>query len=166
MINNEIGTTLIENIKYNLTEETYDNSIFTIKKFEGKLDENVIKVEKHIYNYLKFDSKIERKFAESVLEIGTEIKVYAKLPSDFKIETPVGNYNPDWAIVIQNGDEKKIYFIAETKGSLDSMEIREKERLKIEYAKKHFEILNSIFEDKKIKYGVVDNYDALMKIVK
>ncbi|KLO24961.1 restriction endonuclease [Marinitoga sp. 1155] len=166
LINNEIGTTLIENIKYNLTEETYDNSIFTIKKFEGKLDENVIKVEKHIYNYLKFDSRIERKFAESGLEIGTEIKVYAKLPSDFKIETPVGNYNPDWAIVIQNGDEKNIYFIAETKGSLDSMEIREKERLKIEYAKKHFEVLNSIFEDKKIKYDVVDNYDALMKIVK
>lgn len=165
LINNEIGTTLIENIKYNLTNETYDNSIFAIKKFRGKLNEDIIEVEKHIYDYLKIDSKIEKTFAKDGLEIGKEIKVYAKLPRDFKIKTPVGDYNPDWAIVIQNGDEKEIFFIAETKGSLNSMEIREKEKLKIEYAKKHFEALNSIFEDKKIRYDVVDNYETLMSML-
>ncbi|WP_129407982.1 hypothetical protein [Marinitoga lauensis] len=166
LINNEIGTVLIESIKYNLTNKTYDNSIFTIKNFKGKLGEDIIEVKKHIYDYLKIDSNIERKFAENGLEIGKEIKVYAKLLKNFKIETPVGNYNPDWAIVIENGDEKEIFFIAETKGSLDSMEIREKERLKIEYAKKHFEALNSIFEDKKINYDVVDSYETLIKKIK
>jgi type III restriction enzyme len=117
---------------------------------------------KHIYEYLQFDSKIEKEFAANGLERGSEIKVYAKLPSNFKIETPVGNYNPDWAIVIQNNDEKEIFFIAETKGSLDTLEIREREKLKIEYAKKHFEALNSIFEEDKIKYDVVDSYENLI----
>ncbi len=163
LIINEIGTMLIKYIKYNITEETYSDDIFTIKTFRGKLNEDIIKVKKHIYDYLKFDSKIEKVFAKDGLEVGGETRLYAKLPREFKIETPVGNYNPDWAIIFDKGDEKEIFFIAETKGNMDSMELRKKESLKIEYAKKYFEALNSIFSDKKIKYDVVNTYEDLIK---
>ena len=76
----------------------------------------MLEVQKHIYDYVKTDSKIERKFAQE-LESGEAI-VYAKLPSGFKIPTPVGNYNPDWAIVFETKETKHVYFIAETKGSM------------------------------------------------
>ena len=95
LINEEKATTLINNITYHKTEETYSDDIFTINKFNGSLHENVLEVKKHIYDYVKTDSNIERKFAQE-LESGEAI-VYAKLPSGFKIPTPVGNYNPDWA---------------------------------------------------------------------
>ncbi len=87
--------------------------------------------------------------------------IYAKLPRDFKIPTPLGSYNPDWAIVFDNKEFKYIYFIAETKGSMDTLEFRETEKRKIEYAKKHFEAL----KDDNIKYDVVDSYDSLLNKV-
>ena len=96
------------------------------------------------------------------MENGDEIFIYAKLPHKFKIPTPVGNYNPDWAIVFDTEKIKYIYFIAETKGSMDSLQLKGSEELKIEYAKKHFASLN----DKDIRYDVVDSYDNLLNILK
>jgi type III restriction enzyme len=105
---------------------------------------------------LKYDSKTEREFAKN-LEAG-EIIVYAKLPSKFKIPTPAGYYNPDFAILFKK--EKTIYFIAETKGSLKSMELKGKEKAKIEYAKRHFEKLSEL-TNSEIKYKVVKTFDDL-----
>ncbi|MDD4290206.1 MAG: DEAD/DEAH box helicase family protein, partial [Patescibacteria group bacterium] len=126
LISNEKAATLINSIIYSKTDNNYSDDIFTVNNLNGSLGDNVIEVKKHIYNYLKIDSDIEKKFAND-LESG-EVVVYAKPPRDFKIPTPVGNYNPDWAIVFDNNDFKYIYFIAETKGTMNTLEFREVEK--------------------------------------
>jgi type III restriction enzyme len=158
-INQEKAATLINNITYSKVDQTYDDSIFTINNFKGSLQKNIQEVKKHIYDYVKTDSKQERQFA-SRLEQG-EVLVYAKLPGGFKIPTPVGNYNPDWAIVFDTEEVKYVYFIAETKGSMSSLDLRKNEDLRIEYARKHFEALNHA----DVKYDVVDSYEKLMNMV-
>ncbi len=159
IINEQKSTTLINNIVYSKIDKTYTDEIFTVNNFKGSLNENILKVKKHIYDYVKTDSKIERQFAEDLEN--WEISVYAKLPSWFKISTPVWNYNPDWAIVFDKQDVKYIYFIAETKWSMSSMDLKWSEKLKIEYAKKHFESLAY----SNVKYWVIDNYSNLLNEV-
>ena len=159
IINDEKATTLINNIVYSKTDNTYEDKIFTVNNFKGSLNSNILEVKKHVYDYLKTDSKIEREFAKE-LEIG-EVLVYSKLPNDFKIPTPVGNYNPDWAIVFDTDKFKYVYFIAETKGSMESMQLREIEKKKIDYAKKHFEALGH----SDIKFDVISTYDDLINKV-
>ncbi len=155
IINNEKAATLINNIIYSKTDKTYSDEIFTVNNFKGSLSENILKVKRHVYDYLKTDSKTERAFATD-LESG-EVLVYAKLPNDFKIPTPVGNYNPDWAIVFDTDKFKYVYFIAETKGSMNSLQLREIEKKKIDYAKKHFYALGHA----DIKYDVITTYQDL-----
>lgn len=159
LINQEKATTIIDGITYHKTDKKFDNDIFTINNVRGELGENAIDVRKHIYDFLVTDSKNEREFAKR-LESG-EVTVYAKLPNGFKIPTPVGNYNPDWAIVFDNPSFKYIYFIAETKGSMDSLELRDVEKAKIECAKKHFACISN----NEVKYDVVDSYDSLINIL-
>lgn len=161
LILNEKAATLINSISYSKLSDSYSDEVFTVNNIKGSLSKDILEVKKHIYDYLKVDSDIEKKFAQD-LESG-QVMIYAKLPRDFKIPTPLGNYNPDWAIVFDNKDFKYIYFIAETKGTLDSLELRGVEKQKIEYAKKHFETL----KEDNIKYDVVDSYDSLLnKIMK
>lgn len=159
LINQEKATTVIDGITYHKTENKFDNDIFTINNVRGELGENAIDVKKHIYDFLVTDSKNEREFAKK-LEAG-EVTVYAKLPNGFKIPTPVGNYNPDWAIVFDNEQFKYVYFIAETKGSMDSLELRDVEKAKIECAKKHF----SCISNNEVKYDVVDSYESLINLL-
>lgn len=159
LINTEKATTIINGITYYKTDQKYDNDIFTINNVRGELGINAIDVKKNIYDFLVTDSKTEKEFARD-LEKG-EVTVYAKLPNGFKIPTPVGNYNPDWAIVFDNDHVKHIYFIAETKGTLNSLELREVEKAKIECAKKHFESISN----GTIKYDVVDSYKTLIDMV-
>lgn len=159
LINQEKATTVIDGITYHKTENKFDNDIFTINNVRGELGENAIDVKKHIYDFLVTDSKNEREFAKK-LESG-QVTVYAKLPNGFKIPTPVGNYNPDWAIVFDNSQFKYVYFIAETKGSMDSLELRDVEKAKIECAKKHFECISN----GEVKYDVVDSYESLINLL-
>lgn len=161
LINEQKATTIIESITYDVINDTFDTDVFTKNTLKGQLGQNAIAVEKHIYDYVVTDSKIERAFAKE-LDTSKEVNIYAKLPRGFYIPTPVGDYNPDWAIVFKEGDVKHIYFIAETKGSLDSMELREVEKAKIECARRHFAKLNS----DQLKYDVVNSYEKLMEIVK
>lgn len=156
LINNEKATTLINNITYSKINECYDDDVFTINNFKGSLVENILQVKKHIYDYVKTDSKIERAFAQDLEN--NDVMVYAKLPSSFSIPTPLGPYNPDWAIVFDTEDYKYIYFIAETKGTMETLQLRESEHKKIEYAKKHFKALGHT----DIKYDVIDTYQSLM----
>ncbi|WOE71130.1 DEAD/DEAH box helicase family protein [Hydrogenimonas thermophila] len=153
IIEEEKATTFINSIKYTKTGE-FNSDIFTINNFKGKLEEDLIDLKKHIYDYLKFDSKVEEVFAKN-LDVSDEVVVFAKLPHKFKIPTPAGYYNPDFGILFKD----TIYFIAETKGSLKSMELKGKEKAKIEYAKKHFEMLKSV------KYKVVTNFDDLINSI-
>ncbi len=118
------------------------------------------KVENHIYDYAFWDSKIERTFVKE-LDTSTEVVVYAKLPRGFSIPAPVGNYNPDWAISFKEGAVKHVYFIAETKGSMSSLQLKEIENTKIKCAKKFFEKITS----DQVKYDVVNSYEKLMEVV-
>ena len=158
IIEEEKATTFIQSIVYNESGQ-FDTEIFTINNFRGKLEEDIIEVKKHIYDYLKFDSMIEKKFAKDLES--SDIIVYAKLPNKFKIPTPAGYYNPDFAIFFKK--EKTIYFIAETKGSLKSMELRGREKAKIEYAKKHFSYLSNLHtNDNNLIYKVVNSVEELL----
>lgn len=162
-INEQKAATLINNITYHKTDSVYEDDIFTVNNFHGSLSENILEVKKHIYKYVKTDSKVERAFASNLELDDNKVLVYAKLPHGFKIPTPVGNYNPDWAIVFDNKDVKYIYFIAETKGSMSTLQLKGIEKQKIDYAKKHFESLSS----SDIFYDVVDSYESLLdKVMK
>jgi len=157
IINTQKAKLLVSGIKYFKTDEVYETDIFTIPNFKYNLAKDTIPVERHIYDYLKYDSKVEKQFAKD-MEDG-QIVVYAKLPDGFKIPTPMGNYNPDWAVVFNGTDKKDIYFVAETKGNcIDKSQLKASEDLKIEYAKKYFECLN----DESISYDCVANYGELM----
>jgi type III restriction enzyme len=161
LINEQKASTVIESITYDILSDTFEADVFMKNTLSGQLGQNAMRVDKHIYDFVVTDSKIERAFA-SAMDVSNEVVVYAKLPRGFFIQTPVGKYNPDWAIVFKEEDVKHIYFIAETKGSLDSMELREIEKAKIECARKHFAQLNTDH----LKYDVVNNYEKLMEIVK
>jgi len=160
LINEQKATVIIQHITYNKLESSYDMSVFTEPSLKGKLGYNAMSAQKHLYDYILYDSTNERNFAEK-LDTCDEVSVYVKLPSGFYIQTPVGKYNPDWAIAFHDGHVKHIYFVAETKGSLSSMELRKIEEAKIQCAKEHFKAIST----DKVKYEVVDNYETLMKLV-
>jgi len=160
LINEQKATTVIEHLAYDPINDHHNSDIFTQEKPRESFDK-AMKVDHHIYDYVFTDSKIEKEFATK-LDTATEVVVYAKLPNSFFIPTPVGNYNPDWAIAFQEGSVKHVYFIAETKGSMSSMDLRKVEEVKIECARKFFAKITS----DQVKYDVVDSYDALMAMVK
>ena len=115
---------------------------------------------RHLYDHILYDSTNERTFAEN-LDTSEEVAVYVKLPSGFYITTPVGKYNPDWAIAFNDGKVKHIYFVAETKGSMSSMQLRLIEDAKIHCAREHFKAIST----ENVKYDVVDSYETLMNQV-
>lgn len=155
IIKEQKSTMIVETIHYNMTEGKYDSNIFTVK---SKMDfDKAYEAKKHITDYVFSDSKGERQFAHD-LDEAKEVVVYAKLPRTFQIPTPVGNYAPDWAIAMEVDGIKHIFFIAETKGSMGSMEIRGIEKAKIECAEK---LYNSI-STAKVKYHKVTSYSDLL----
>ena len=160
LIKEQKATMIIEHLAYDPIEETYDSLIFTAEKNQEDFSK-AFKAKNHIYDYVFTDSKGERGFVEE-LDVSTEVKVYAKLPRGFAIPTPVGDYNPDWAIAFNAGKVRHIYFIAETKGSMSNLELRPIEKSKIECARKFFAKITS----KEVEYEVVDSYEKLMALVK
>lgn len=164
LINEQKATTVIEHLTYDLTTEEYDQNIFTEVQSNQSFSKASEPLKRHIYDYLITDSKIEKKFAEH-LEISNEVVVYAKLPRGFFIPTPVGNYNPDWAIAFEEGTVKHVYFVAETKGNMNSMELREIEATKIKCARKFFEEINANISPKRVTYDVVNSYEKLIEVV-
>lgn len=160
LINEQKATMVVEHISYDPLNETHSQDIFTIEKPENRLD-TAYKAKRHIYDYVVTDSGIERDFVED-METRKEVVVYAKLPKSFFIPTPVGNYNPDWAIAFHEKGVKHVYFIAETKGSMSSMELRKVEEAKIECATKFFNTIDTA----QVKYGVVNSYDTLLDLVR
>lgn len=162
LINNEKATAIIQHIAYNVLDDKYDTDLFTDATIKGKLDVNAMKVDKHLFDHIVYDSTNEKKFAKE-LDVATDVAVYVKLPDGFYISTPVGRYNPDWAIAFKNGAVKHIYFVAETKGSMDTLELRGIEDAKIHCAREHFKVISG----EKVMYDVVDSYQALLdKVMK
>ncbi|SCZ87027.1 type III restriction-modification system endonuclease [Nitrosomonas mobilis] len=164
LINEQKATIIIERLSYDSIAETHDIDIFTAGQSKQDFTRASEKLKNHIYDYCVTDSKVERKFVEE-LDTSTEVVVYAKLPRGFLIPTPVGDYNPDWAISFKEGSVKHIYFVAETKGSMSSMELRAIEHTKIDCARKFFAEINRRIDPEHVKYDVVTSYGKLMEIV-
>lgn len=163
LINEQKATMIVEHISYNTIEGEYDSSIFTAEKSTQSFDKAFL-AKKAIQDYVFTDGSaeksIERRFAED-LDAADEVCVYAKLPRSFQIPTPVGNYAPDWAIAFYEGKVKHIFFIAETKGTMDSLELRPIEQAKIECAKKLFNEMST----ENVKYSQVASYRDLLDVM-
>lgn len=160
LINDEKATAIVQHITYDVLDEKYDTDIFTDPTIKGKLDQNAMKAKKHLYDHIIYDSDNERKFA-SKLDVCNDVAVYVKLPDGFYISTPVGKYNPDWAIAFYKETVKHIYFVAETKGSMDTMELREVEKAKIHCAEEHFKAICP----GEVVYKMINGYDQLLNEV-
>ena len=160
LINDEKATAIIQHITYNVLDERYDTDIFTEPTIKGKLGTNAMKAQRHLYDHIVYDSTNERDFATD-LDTNTDVAVYVKLPDSFYIATPVGHYNPDWAIAFYEGTVKHIYFVAETKGSMSSMQLRLIEESKIHCAREHFKAISN----GNVVYDVVDSYQTLLEKV-
>ena len=164
-IREQKSSIIVEHIEYNQIEGSYDMDIFTQEKHTS-LDK-AFKAKKSILDYIFTDGNaeesIERQFVEK-LEEANEVVVYAKLPKGFHIPTPMGNYSPDWAIAFEEGKVKHVYFVAETKGSMSSLQLREIEKNKIKCATKLYEKLSR--DDVKFSFGKVDSFETLLTLVK
>lgn len=160
LINEEKATAIIEHITYDVLDDKYDTRIFTSPSVKGRLGKNAMKAKKHLYDHLVYDSASEENFARE-LDSDKDVAVYVKLPGGFYISTPVGRYNPDWAIAFYEDNIKHIYFIAETKGSMNSLQLRLIEEAKIHCAREHFRAISK----GNVVYDVVDSYKSLLEKV-
>lgn len=160
IIVDEKATTIIDHVSYHQLDEEFDTDIFT-----ERMPENIskaLRAEKNIQDYVFFDSIVEKEFAEA-MDLASEVCVYAKMPRTFKIPTPVGEYAPDWAIAFREGSVHHVYFIAETKGTMDTMELSTVEQTKIACAKKVFNELST----SQVRFeGPIASYDELLGIVR
>lgn len=163
IINEQKATAIIEHITYDKLTEVFSTDIFTepaLKK--GALGVNAMATGRHLYDYVICDSTNERDFAAELEAHNQEVEVYVKLPKGFYISTPVGKYNPDWAIAFYEGKVKHIYFVAETKGDMSTLELRDIEKAKAHCAREHFRAISG----ENVKYDVVDSYDELWNLVR
>lgn len=163
LINEQKATVIVEHLTYDALEERFDSAIFTENQTAQDFTKAGEKLRKHIYDYVITDSTTERDFVTE-LDSSHEVAVYAKLPRGFFIPTPVGDYNPDWAIAFTDGSVKHVYFVAETKGSLSTLQLRGIEDAKIECARRFFRSL-SAKNGENVKYDVVSSYTELMQLV-
>ena len=141
IINRQKRVALVDGIKYQRLgdEHFYAQELFEREELTGYL-KNMLNAEKSVYEKVVYDSDTERDFA-SQLEMNNAIKVYAKLPGWFRVPTPLGTYNPDWAVLVEQDGAERLYFVVETKSSLFTDDQRNKESAKIECGKAHFTAL-------------------------
>ena len=149
IINEQMRLHIVDGIKYHKIggNEYYSQELFENEELFGYIQNNLVESTKSPYEYVVYDSKVESNLSME-FEQSDNVSVYAKLPSWFKIDTPLGTYNPDWVVSWKEGDEEKLYFVVESKGSKSELDLRPKELSKIECGKRHFESLNS-----KLKVG-------------
>lgn len=163
LIKEQKATMIVEHISYDQIEGSYDSTIFTAEKSSQTFDK-AFRANKAVQDYVftdgSADKSIERRFVED-LDAAEEVCVYAKLPKGFHIPTPVGNYSPDWAIAFYEGTVKHIFFVAETKGTMDSLNLRPIEQAKISCAKKLFNEMST----SNVKYHDVDSYQSLLTVM-
>ena len=154
---------IVDGIKYEKIDDYYEQSQFEVEKEEdalvGYLEKNAVATRdedpRSLYTHVLYDSDIEKDFVDR-LENDEEVRLYVKLPGWFTVDTPLGGYNPDWAILMEKDDIKKLYFVVETKGSLEDDDLRRRERDKIRCAKKHFKVLES-----DVVYEVATDFDEV-----
>ena len=157
IINERKASAVIEHIAYHKMDQQYEADIFSEQELRGRIGIDALPSTKSLYDLVVVDSQgVEKRFAEE-LEQQEIVEVYTKLPRGFYISTPMGRYNPDWAIAFREGSVKHIYFVAETKGSEDVTQLREVEQNKIECARRHFASIS----DSTVKFDVVSSYSSL-----
>ena len=164
IIKEQKATVIIEQLTYDTINDCHDVSIFTTAQTGNDFSRATEILKKHIFDYAMIDSDIERQFV-SELDTSNDVVVYAKLPRGFLIPTPVGDYNPDWAIAFVEGQYKHIYFVAETKGTLSSMKLRPAEKTKIDCARKFFKAIDKDESPNNVRYEMVDSYSALVDLI-
>lgn len=172
LINEQKATMIVEHITYSRTENTYESAVFTAEKRSdfSKAYRSKKNVQDYVFadGYAHDGNSVERRMAEA-MDIAEEVCVYAKLPKGFSIPTPVGNYSPDWAIAFNKGTVKHIFFIAETKGTMETLNLKPIEQAKIKCAKKLFAELSALAvkedEEAYVVYHDVDSYQSLLNIM-
>ena len=165
IIKEQKATTVIEHLTYDATADRHDTTIFPVTQSCADLSQAVGDLRNHIYDYAVVDSGVERQFVKD-LDTNDEIVVYSKLPKGFFIPTPVGDYNPDWAIAFKQQSVQHIFFVAETKGSQPSLKFRALEHEKIKCARKFFEEIAKTVPNDQVKYDVVSDFSELMSAVR
>jgi type III restriction enzyme len=159
IIKEQKATVIVEHLAYDPVEDRHDIDIFTAGRPRDDFS-RAVKTERQIYDYVFTDSKVEKDFVAE-LDVSSEVVVYAKLPKGFAIPTPVGDYNPDWAISFKEGAVKHVFFIAETKGSMSSMQLKAIEQCRIDCARKFFAKITT----DQVRYDVVTSYADLLHLV-
>ncbi|MCL2868534.1 MAG: type III restriction endonuclease subunit R [Candidatus Bathyarchaeota archaeon] len=160
IINGKKAKAIINQITYGKMPDAFGMEIFTEQNLKGSIDVNAMETERHLYDYVIYDSNTERDFATALEEHKKEVEIYVKLPRSFYINTPVGKYNPDWAIAFYENKVKHVYFVAETKGTESEMQLRDIEKAKADCARAHFHAISS----DKVVYDIVTNYDRLWEL--
>ncbi len=161
LVDEQKASTIIEHITYDMLDEQWSaEEIFVDATITGEYGQNVVDAEKHIFDKLRYDSSVEKDFGAE-LDTADMVELYVKLPGGFYINTPMGKYNPDWAISFKEGSVKHIYFVAETKGNTSDVQLREIEKAKIECARRHFSVISS----DTVKYSAVSSYSELLTLV-
>jgi type III restriction enzyme len=150
---------IVDGVKYEKLgeDEFYAQELFQDEELYGYLSKNMMESDKSVYEYVVYDSGVEEEFARR-FENNNSIKVYAKLPDWFKIETPLGSYNPDWAVLLENSNEEKLYFVLETKGNILAEELRLREVSKIACGHKHFEAIGN-----EVEFLEIDNFNNFIE---
>jgi restriction endonuclease len=164
LVNEQKATVIVEHLVYTMLADRFDTTVFTESQTKQDLSQAGDKLKRHISDYVVTDSQTKRQFVTE-LDTSADVAVYAKLPREFFIPTPLGNYNPDWAIAFKEGTVKQVCFVAETKGALSSLQLREIERSKIACARKFFARLNEDAAGEQVTYDVVTSYDELRQRV-
>ena len=158
IIRHQMRLFIVDGIKYEKIGDRhyYAQELFEENELYGYLRKNMLESRKSVYDHVVYDSDVEEEFALS-FELNDEIKVYAKLPGWFKIDTPLGSYNPDWAVLVEVDGEQKLYFVVETKGSLLTDALRPTEQAKIDCGREHFKALGD-----KVEFTVANNYETFL----
>jgi type III restriction enzyme len=161
IIRHKMRTFIVDGIKYEKIGESeyYAQELFQDNELFGYLSKNMLESKKSVYDYVVYDSDTEAALAKS-FEKSDDVKVYAKLPGWFKIDTPLGSYNPDWAVLVEKDGEEHLYFVVESKGALFSDDLRPAEKAKIDCGRKHFEALNT-----DVRFAVANTHDSFMESV-
>lgn len=151
-------TFIVDGIKYHRIgdDSYYAQELFEQEELFGYFEKNMLEAQKSVFDHVVYDSDVELEFAKR-FELSDDVKVYAKLPGWFKIDTPLGGYNPDWAVLVERDGEQRLYFVIETKGSLFTTDLRPKEQAKIDCGRAHFRALEDGAE-----YTVTNSYDSFI----
>ena len=158
IIKHKMRSFIVDGIKYQKLgdEHFYAQELFKSEELIGYFNKNMIEAKKSTYDHVVYDSEIESSLVQE-FEQNSEVKVYAKLPSWFKIDTPLGSYNPDWAVLLEIDNQERLYFVLESKGEILEDMLRDVEKAKVNCGRAHFEALGD-----GTRYKVVNNYETFI----